>query len=378
MVDWTSVIAVFWVLWAVDCARLLPHAVFTLVGGFRRPGGRFNRWSIPGPWPWNWRAIVADVPLSLSPAGVCNRPAGTVGRPADVPTSVVAWRWEAVREVGVARGWIFINGAKFCRHTGHVSGAELLALARSRSDVREERIHAIIARWFRPAHLRRRSQSLRGRTATAVTLNTAALLVLGAISIYVVADAASRLPTRWSDLFARVLPYLLVYVAVLHVVAVVSAWRATKRLKIRGVDRRAAGLFSALMLPPQGLRLRMLAGDGYFPAAHPLAAALAWCSPPGREEWAFRALADLRWPIGGRDDAPNAREVNAWFRTALEARIIRVLGGANIAIEPLFASPIKDAAASCSYCPRCRDQFAAGPTHCPHGIELRPVRTRDG
>jgi hypothetical protein len=50
-----------------------------------------------------------------------------------------------------------------------------------------------------------------------------------------------------------------------------------------------------------------------------------------------------------------------------------LLEAANVDSRELLAAPSPDTAEACSYCPRCRDQFVAGPRECPHGVTLRPV-----
>lgn len=376
MSEWVSVFAVFWLLWALDGARLAPRRLFTARGLGRRAAIVFSRVSRPGGWPGSWRMTASDVPLVLSPLGLSNAPAGTAGRPAEKPAELRAWRWEEVREVGVAAGWIFVNGARFCPDTGHVTAPQLLALARATPAEREKKISALLQRWLRPTHLRRRVRVLLGRTALVARLNAVSLVLLAGLSIYVVADVAASLPEVWSARLAGALPALLLGLLMLHVTAVVLAWRAVRRLRAVMPQKRGSTLFSALLLPPQAMRLRALAGEGFFPAQHPLAMALAFGRAAAREEMAFQTLADLRWPLVDEKEPPLAREIAGWFRRALEAQVGAAFAAAQISTGTLLAAPAPDAPASCSYCPRCRDQFVAGPAECPHGIKLLPVRRR--
>lgn len=375
MSEWVSVLAVFWVLWALDGWRLGPRRIFTLVGRGRRARAsiRHQRLSLPGALPTDWRMTAADVPLAFSPAGVCNRPAGVAGRPVDHEPIGRAWRWEEVREVGVAGGWLFVNGVRFCADTGHVPARELLALAQLPRAAREARLRVLLARWFRPAHVRRRARVLAGRTSTAAMLNGFTLIVMLGLTIYVAGDLATRLPTRWSEALVTALPWVLLSVLMSHVTAVTLVWRAVRRLKPVVAQKRGANLFSALMLPPQALRLRAIAGEGFFPAQHPLAAVLAFGGAGARREWAFNVVADLRWPIENANDPPFAREVAGWFRTALAQEIEPRLQREGIAVADLLTAPAPDAPASCDYCPRCQAQFVAGRQTCPNGIGLVPL-----
>lgn len=381
MSEWTSVLAVFWVLWVLDGARLGPRWIFTLVGDRRARRSRiiYERWSIPGFSPASWRMTVADVPVVLSPEGLCNVPVGSAGRPAETPPRAQAWRWAEVREVGVAEGWIYVNGTRFCADTGHVSAQQLLALARLEPAVREKRIRAIIRRWFRPAHLRRRARVLAGRTRMPARLNAFALTGFAALTVYVVGNFAERLAPRTSTVIGNTLPLVVLGLFVAHLMAVIAAWRTLKRLRPVAPQKRGTALFSALLLPPQALRLRALLGEGFFPAQHPLAAIDAFGSKRAMEQWGFRVLADYRWPLvmpGG--EPPLAREIGAWFRAAVEPQVERLVKGKGIAINDLLAVPTPDAPKSCSYCPRCRDQFVAGPKECPHGVPLQALRGRGG
>jgi hypothetical protein len=382
MSEWVSVLAVFWILWAIDGARLGPRRSFTLVGqsfrGRRRGGGRgawavFSRLSRPGTWPGAWRMTLEEVPVSLAPGGVCNRPAGAAGRPAEHPAVAQAWRWEEVREVGLADGWVFVNGARFFPDTGHLPPRELLALARLAPAARGARIQLLMRRWFRPAHLRRRARVLIGRTRLPAGLNLATWAAVTVLTGYLAGDVAARIPAAWGEFLVAALPWLLLGFLAVHVAAVVIAWRVLRRLRPVRPEKRGAHYLSALLLPPQGLRLRAIAGDGFFPAQHPLAGSVAFGDREACGQVGFQVLADLRWPIGDGEDSPLVREVTAWFRIELEQRVTALLVAAGIDPAQLLAPPRPDGSASCHYCPRCRDQFGPGPTICPNGIALRPL-----
>jgi hypothetical protein len=380
MSEWVSVLAVFWVLWLIDGARLAPRRGFTVVGfgrAARRARAAFSRVSLPGWLPGAWRIQVADVPFAVSPDGLWNRPAGAAGRPAEYPVERRLWAWAEIRQVGVARGWIFINGARFCPDTGHLAAPQILALAALPPAAREARLRTLMAAWFRPAHLRRRVRVLHARTRLAAALNTAAFIAYLAVTIYVGGDIASRLALEWTERLVYTLLAGLAGLAALHVAAIISAARSLRRLKPVAAHKRGANLLSAAVMPPQALRLRALAGEGFFPAQHPVAVAAAVCSPATRDQLAFLALADLRWPIGDGHGEPApaaAKEIVAWFAAETEHHLSRLLAAAKVGVPGLFAAPMPDAPASCLYCPRCRDQFVAGPASCPHGVALQPVR----
>lgn len=376
MTEWFSVIAVFWALWAFDGARLLGWRAFAFTGRLWRRRGRmgFSRLSLPSWWPLAGRVVGEDVPLSFSPEGVCARAVGGVGRPAEQPAGAArAWRWEEIRQVGVAKGWLFVNHTRFCPATWHITGTELLAVAQAAPAEREARLRTIMSRWFRPAHLRRRARVLAGRTAWAAALNLATLVVLLAVSVYVAGEVGTRLGAKWNERIGALLPGVLLGALLLHVAAVALAWRAVRGLKAVRLEKRASNLFSALMLPPQGLRLRALAGEGFFPAQHPLAQALAWVGERSRRAAAFAAIADLRWPIHGAEDGPLAQAISGWFRANLATHVDKMLRQEGIEVEPLLAAPKRDTRLSCCYCPRCRAQFVTAGKCCPQGVRLEPL-----
>lgn len=377
MSEWNSVLAVYWLLWAADGVRLAPERLLYWRSGWRQPGGvvDFERLSWLGFWPGHWRVAMPDVPVSLSPVGVSTRPAGAVGRPAEPLPLAQAYRWEEIREVGVAAGWVFVNGKRFYPDTGHLTGPELLALAQRPVAAREARIRVLLRLWLRPAHLRRRTAVLRARTATVVKLNVLALALMGALTLYLVTGTAAAVAADWAEVVGVWIPYAVGAWALLHLAGVVAAWRALRRLRpaTAKADKRRSALSSALIFPPQALRLRALVAEGFFPAQHPVAVGLALAAPADREQWAFQAVADLRWPIDDGQDTPLTREITAWYRAALAAAFAPVFAAVGVKTEALLAAPVANSPASCTYCPRCRDQFTAGRVTCPHGVDLLPL-----
>lgn len=364
---------VFWALWLVDGIKLPPVARFGVTGRSRRGRLVFGRLLLPAWSPAAWRVVAADIPFALSPAGICNRPAGAAGRPAGAPARAIAWAWSEVRETAVKDGWILINGARFCRDTGHLRAAQILGLARLSEAERTARVGWWLQRWLRPAHLRRRADALAGRTTMPALLNALFLALAVVITLYLVADGANRLAPKQAEAVARSLPLVAGYLVLLHLAALIATWRAVRRLKVPGEDKRSIALFSAALLPPQALRLRALAGDGWFPAQHPLALALAFARQPELTALAFQTLGDLRWPVGEADDSPLTRTITAWHRAQLAQRLAPLLNAAGIQEAELFRAPRADGPASCRYCPRCRSQFTSETARCAHGVELRPV-----
>jgi hypothetical protein len=184
MSEWASFIAVFWLLWAIDGAKLAPRAMFTLAGWGRWARTGFSRLSLAPFFPAGWRAIAAEVPFAIAPQGICNRPVGAASRPADAPHRARVWAWDEVREIAAADGWLLVNGEKFCRDGGHVGAAELLAIARLEPANRAARARARLRRWLRPAQLRRRRHVLLARTRWIAGLNALAWAGYLALSVF--------------------------------------------------------------------------------------------------------------------------------------------------------------------------------------------------
>ncbi|MEI6862336.1 MAG: hypothetical protein WCL04_08795, partial [Verrucomicrobiota bacterium] len=190
MTDPVLFVAVFWALLLLDGVQLSRRARWGCVSwwGGRHAWPAWRRWQVLSLWPGGWRVMVDDLPFSFSPAGLCNWPAGTAGRPANEPDALQVWRWEHITEVREQNGQLVINGEKFCAATGHLSADELRALATACGPLvpsaRAGLLRAHLRGWLRPAHLRRRGLVLRARTGALVTANVVALAGLALLSAW--------------------------------------------------------------------------------------------------------------------------------------------------------------------------------------------------
>jgi hypothetical protein len=375
MSEWGYLLATFWVFWLVDGLRWTRRASWNVAAGLRPTRARveFGRWHWPSVWPAGWRTLAPEVPFSLSPEGICNRPAGNAGRPVDAPSVASAFRWEDVRTVTRERDWLHINGHRFCPDTGHLSPAEILSFAALPHETRGPALQAVTTRWLRPAHLHRRTRILRHHTAGSVAANQAALLGAILTTFILLAGPAEWLPETTLARLGALLPALVTGIGVLHAVGIILARQALRRCRPARPFTPDTRLHSAALFPPQALRLRALISERFFPPQHPLAFALAFSSPSTRAQMAFDVLADLRWPAGGERDPSGAREITAWWRQTLEATVRRQLAAIDLNAETLLAPPSPSSPDACLYCPRCRDQFVAGPARCIHGVPLQPL-----
>ena len=135
MTEWNVVLLVFWVMWLADGLRHAPADLFNFTALARRARATHARWHWPTWWPGGWRVTGEDIPFSFSSRGICNRPAATAGRPTERPRRATAWRWEEIESAVIEKGWLVINGARFCRDTGHLNASGVLALASAASGV---------------------------------------------------------------------------------------------------------------------------------------------------------------------------------------------------------------------------------------------------
>ena len=116
----------------------------------------------------------------------------------------------------------------------------------------------------------------------------------GLLSVFAAGVIASRLSDGSVERVATILPWFLLGMVAVHFGAVIAAWRLVRRLKAVAPEKRRTNLLSALLMPPQAMRLRALLGDGFFPPQHPLAVIVAWGAERAKAAWAFNAIADLR------------------------------------------------------------------------------------
>jgi len=286
---------------------------------------------------------------------------------------VTTWTWEEVEDVRSHDGILWINGRRFCEATGHVKAHELRTIAKMNREARAVRISELMSGWFRPAHLRREATVFRAHTSNGMIINAAMLLMALAISGYVIWDGAGALPEHLAEGVADSLPLWIGYMFLLHIVAVVLVWVAHRRLVRAPKRRQSMSFFSALMLPPQAMRLRALAGEGFWSVQHPLAYILAFTRGAKRDQVAFQVVSDLQWPISNTDDGKIAHGICTWHRD-LQLRVLdNVFENLGISSADLLKPPRPNSARECSYCPRCRDQFVIPHGKCPLGISLEPL-----
>jgi hypothetical protein len=385
MTDWWPLLAVFWAWFLFDCVKVSrrPRFLFS-----HTPGGgihakvrtAFGNFTASAPTPCTWHALTEDPPFSFSPEGLANVAIGSAGRPSPEPLIARAWRWDEIREVRTRRGRVWINGVDFCGATPFADAAELRALAAKLTPLpceqREHFLRATLAAWFRPIHLQRRQRVLVARTRPLAVLSVFNFLIALGVSVYLLAGGPALVGETWATRLAEWASRLGLVFLFVHVWTLVAAYRAHRRMVPKLGEQRATLLLNAALLPPHALRLRAQIAAQFFPPHHPL----AWLAALGRTEdlavHARHTLADLRWPLASRQNLQPAlvATISTWMRERVAAHAENLLHAAPLDAEKLFAPPEADSAASCLFCPRCRDQFTDPAACCPRGVPLQALK----
>ena len=399
MTQWWPLIAAFWAVLLIDCVTIFSarwrRVLVTGAWGRipRRPPAPFRacagmqcgRVVFAPPLPVAWQAYTDNLPVAFSPEGICNLTTGAIGSEPAALRAVQSWRWEDIRSVEKKGGRLWVNEQDFCAVTVYADAAELWALAQRCAtlapDEREPLLGRVVAGWFRPSRLRRALARVQARTAALAFFASTNAAIALAVSICLVADVPGMAwDHRTYSLVTWVLPMLGLYAAGAHVAALVSGWRAHRRL-LPGREHTAHRinmLLAAAFVPPQVFRLRAQVTAAALPALHPLAWLATVADAGALRQGAARVLRDLRWPLATVDD-PDPRltdRIASWMRTRVMAEAERLLALRGVSADELLAAPEPDSPESRSYCPRCRDQFTKPAGLCPCGTPLAALGKR--
>ena len=378
MTEWYLVLAIFWGAFLLDGLRRSRRATFGLSRTAPAPAAARHQpiHALP-PAPWAWRFRADDPPWALSPDGLCNRPLGTAGRPAEPPPARVR-RWEEFTRVTEQDGWLCLDGERFSPAAASHPAAALQRLADALRPLavadRAARLRGWLRRQYRPAHERRRLGLFLRVTRPVAVANTVTLLLFAAASLAAVPGLLGLRGDAAETLVGDA-PWLLAAGAAGYVTGLVLVGRAARRLRRWLSPGTGRAIFSAAMFPPQGLRWRRLLTDAAPPSPHPLLTVLAAGGRNLKRDTAFQTLADLRWPVPVPEPRPpGAAEIRAWHAAAFAPVLQGWLTDAGLDPAALLAPPVPDGPASCAYCPRCRAQFTRPDGRCPHGLALVPLR----
>ena len=415
MSEWWSVVAVFWALYLADGVsggRRERLFLSTWRGAWRRPRLRFWRggkratrsarpgrsarltaasWHSTPVWPWAWTLSLADLPAGFSAEGVTNLSAMSTARPPFRPDFFRAVRWEDVGKVETRGGWLWIGERRFVPATEALDGDELRRLAERLGPLSRERREAEISAWWRrrlsAGRARRRLFSALRRTRALAAMNTLQVAGWLAVSVgllggwFIPESTAGRPFAPWRELGSPQAAWslLLAWLVLAHLFGVWAAAGVHRRLHPARKEERASLIFSALLLPPQALRLRAALLRPLALEFAPVAAVLA----AGGRETARAAVADTL-----RDVIYPARparlpeffarqrdEAATLARRELERMLVLEVAGGRpeLAAAELLAAPTKVAPGVRAWCPRCGDGFLRADGVCPQGVALRKL-----
>ena len=311
-------------------------------------------------------------PVSLAPAGVFSYVSQAItseGRP-DQPA--LFYRYEEVERVEADQRKVLVNGRSFVTVCSP-DLAQLLArligkLTALPPERRAEAIDEALRQSTDTADISRRYREARWTT---LPLRLLCTLLLGYLFLFVPIGVVYHY--HWD-----VLRYLLFYGLVLVSIQLQFSLAARKLLPDEG---RLVGKQVWLMLvsPADAIHAGNKLFRSLLSVYHPLAVARAVASLSVFEELARHVLRDLRQPIrpAPTGAAPEAVEVEAWFRERLEKTLAELVRGAGLDPEEVHAPPEPDGTASRTYCPRCWGQFVVAEGVCHGcGVPLRSVASR--
>ncbi len=380
--EWWSILAVFWVLYLVDGVRGGRRSRFFFFAwrGGRSPHARVahGSWHCAIPLPCAWTLLADDLPAALAPEGLTNWPAASAGRPPPLPDSVVSLRWEDVEGVEQHGGWIHINGRRFTPSTPALTAATLGRLARELGPLSTADRAGALRRWqagrLSVARLRRRLRSVLARSRSLVVLNAIQVALLASLTAYILLDVPSRIDPRLGEALAALLPQFLGGCLILHIAAVFRFFLLHRRFFPRAGQERASLVFTAILVPPQALRLRQQLVWKLAEGVHPLAAALAAGHPDTLRDMAIDTVRDLRHPRQPDTLPPDASGLARSAAALVEPLIIAQLSAhpAALDVSALLAPPPRETPETRAYCPRCGDQFTQSDARCAHGVSLVP------
>jgi hypothetical protein len=381
--EWWSILAVFWGLYLADGLRGGRRDRLFFYAWFADRASRLRvaqtQWFFIPPLPDACALIAEDIPASLAPEGVTNWPSVSASRPPPLPRHVAVFRWEDIRRVEDRTGWIYLNEVRFAPVTPALTAKSLESLVRELAPLSPAARAARLTSWhtgrFSTARLHRRFQSVLQRSRGLAFVNTVQLLFVATLSAYALLDGPSQVPPALRDALAGALPTFLVGYAGLHVFALVLFYRLHRRFFPAAGQERASALFTALLVPPQALRLRLHLTAKLAGGLHPLAVALACRRSDITRRLAADTLRDLHWPLRPVNLPADVVALVASSSKLLEPVVHAALARQSkpLSTEELLAPPAGESPAACAYCPRCGDQFTRPGSRCAHGVALLPL-----
>jgi hypothetical protein len=386
MSELQSLLLVLAAIYAVECLVWVPLGAIA----FSSLRGRVWRWHQPGLATGNARGgfLLADplpplgtiiyglqLPLSLSPDGVCAWNPACLNGTRRTPQCGAWMRWAEVREVATLGRKVFLNGQFFLKANSEGHAVFLAGVVRRiHRQPPEQRVQAITTEFA--AHLDTHAVSARRQEAgrRAGGLQWLANLLL--LTVF----AATPL-LAWHYGWRRFLWALVGVVLAQTVTAAVLYYRAHKALLPAATEERFTWCLTMLLAAPTAMRAHDLLVRHAFEQFHPLALARVLVPADAFRELAQQAVLDARhplepaWPGGSLE----ARTAVTWSHAAWREALEVFVGRTGLSLEQLVAPPTPSEPCHVSYCPRCRTQFVLSEGRCPDcgGLALERLGAAD-
>ena len=177
------------------------------------------------------------------------------------------------------------------------------------------------------------------------------------------------LPVVWSWIgIALSWPYLLGSLLVLHLIVLVTFFRAHRLVFGSSRMERWSAAVPFLLAPPMATAAHLAITKGVAREAHPMAAAFLLCNDEAFRGLALQYVRRSEFPVS--DVSPEDRsETPAAHRGDLRALAEKRLGGVDEALE----APVRQSDNARAYCPRCLSEYSEGEGTCVDcgGVALR-------
>jgi hypothetical protein len=230
------------------------------------------------------------------------------------------------------------------------------------------------------AHTRRKFQAILAHSRPLASVNIVQFVFCVLSTIYLTTGFASYLPDMACDFFGKNIKGILFSYVLAHIWSVSEFFRLHCHFYKRKSTDRMYVLATALLLPPQALRLRNRLIENMVQTQHPLAIALAVGKANESADMAKATLRDIYWPLlpcwlpslTRMITIEASQLINPIIKKCLE---IRAMTDARFSADKLLAQPKvaeKDFGV-CAYCPRCGDTFTRMDGSCANGTPLLPL-----
>lgn len=309
--------------------------------------------------PLSGAIVVPSWIVSLAPQGVLTFAAAGPGRDA-APQDVALVPWESLRRVDVSGAELRAGGRVLGVATSEAAAASLAdrieAIAETKPDARPAAIRALVAATLDTAAVTRAHREAEAATRAHGIVADIQFVLLAAV----VAALAGWEPARriWLPVAAAAL--------VAHVVAVVLARRAHRRLHPTAVTERRRLTWTAALSPLSAVKAADSITRDVLVGCDPLVAVRAACEPDAFRRFASLHLADLHEPKRPAcpGAVPGAAEAESWFRAVLREETEAWLRREGEDPAAILAPPAKRGDRVVSWCPRCRTCYEIPPGAC--------------